>query len=244
MHRFFVDRARIDRSQLITYIDGEDAVHISRVLRLRPGDALTLCDGCETEYTAVIKKADPGRVDLTLSEERLSISEPRCRITLYQCLPKTGKMETIIQKCVEIGVFAIVPVVSKRCVTRIEDRDVTARIERWQRVALEASKQSGRGRIPEVRLPENISRIDSGKHDLFLTADEEEKAFTLKNALKANGQSKDVGLLIGPEGGLERSEAENIPGAVRFTLGNRILRTETAGMAVTAMILYETEGQQ
>jgi 16S rRNA (uracil1498-N3)-methyltransferase len=243
MHRFFVDRARIDRSSLASYIDGEDAVHISRVLRLRPGDTLTLCDGCETEYTAVISNVDAKRVDLTLSEERGSVSEPKCRITLYQCLPKTGKMETIIQKCVELGVFAVVPVVSNRCVARLEDRDVRSRIERWQRVALEASKQSGRGRIPEVTLPQNISRIDAGSHGLFLIADEEEKNIKLKNVLKANGNKMDVGLLIGPEGGLERSEA-GIRGAIRFTLGSRILRTETAGMAVIAMTLYETEGQQ
>ncbi|OQB23320.1 MAG: Ribosomal RNA small subunit methyltransferase E [Firmicutes bacterium ADurb.Bin182] len=242
MHRFFVDRNNIDYSKRTAFIEGEDAKHISRVLRLRENDNVVLCDGCESEYTAAIFKINQRRVDLRLSDEKKTETEPGLRITLYQCLPKAGKMELIIQKCVELGVYEIVPVISNRCVVKVSDDDVRGRVGRWQRVALEAAKQSGRGIIPKVKEPVEIGRISAGRHALFLIADEEERSATLKSVLRANKGILDLGLLIGPEGGLERAEVSGIPGAFPFTLGRRILRTETAGMAVIAMILFETEG--
>ena len=242
MHRFFI------RSENI--IDGhvplgaEDAAHACRVLRLKPGEAVLAMDGEGMEYSAVIESLSPKEGILILGEGRPVESEPACRVTLYQCLPKSGKMELIVQKCVELGISRIVPVESCRCVVKLDQKDAKKKIERYQRVAYEAAKQSGRGVIPVVEMPIRISEIPTKRHELMLVPYEEERAQSLKNTLRAHLEAKDIGMIIGPEGGLEQAEVEHFvqEGGISVTLGRRILRTETAGMAALAMLLYELEG--
>ena len=168
--------------------------------------------------------------------------ESPVNITLFQCLPKTGKMETIVQKCTELGVFAVVPVVSARCVV-IPNKDFEKKRERYNRVALEAAKQSRRAVVPQVQPLVELKKVDPKQFGLFLVAYEEEETRTLKAALRAAGSLASIAILIGPEGGLEPDEVNRLTAsdAVCVSLGKRILRTETAGMAMLAQILYEVE---
>jgi 16S rRNA (uracil1498-N3)-methyltransferase len=238
MRRFFCDNITESNAT----ITGDDAHHISRVLRMKPGDALSLCDGAGGEFDAVITSINPDAVVCALGERRISTVESPVNITLFQCLPKTGKMETIVQKCTELGVFAVVPVVSARCVV-VPNKDFEKKRERYNRVALEAAKQSRRAVVPQVQPLVELKKVDPLQFDLFLVAYEEEETRTLKAALRAAGSPASIAILIGPEGGLEESETSRLTasGAVCVSLGKRILRTETAGMAMLAQILYEVE---
>ncbi len=194
------------------------------------------------EYPAEICTVSPESVTCKLGAARDSEAESACRVTLFQCLPKAGKLETIVQKCTELGVSAVVPVVSARCVV-VPNRDFDQKRERYRRVALEAAKQSRRGMVPEVLPLVKLEAVDPGRFDLFLVAYEDEDRVTLKSALRETESPKTIGLLIGPEGGLEPGEVDRLTdrGAVAVSLGKRILRTETAGMAMLAQVLYEVE---
>lgn len=238
MHRFFTDQI----ADGVARITGDDVRHVVRVLRLKPGDEVTLCDGNGSEYDAVITSLADAAVVCAIGKPHASKSEPKCRVTIFQCLPKTGKMEFIVQKCTELGAEAVVPVVSRRCVALPNSNFEIKRV-RYQRIAEEAAKQSRRGMIPRFEGLTRIESIDPSVFDLFLIAYEEEQAVTLKSILKANKSVKRAGLLIGPEGGLAQDELERLvaAGAVTVSLGARILRTETAGMATLAQILYEVE---
>jgi 16S rRNA (uracil1498-N3)-methyltransferase len=238
MRRFFCESITTDTAT----IAGDDAHHISRVLRMKAGDALSLCDGAGNEYDAVIKSVSPEAVVCALGERHVSEAESPVEVTLFQCLPKTGKMELIVQKCTELGVFAVVPVVSARCVV-VPNKDYDKKRERYNRVALEAAKQSRRGMIPQVLPLIELKKIDVKSFDLFLVAYEDENTVSLKQALRAAKEPATIALLIGPEGGLEEGEVAQLvkEGAKSVSLGKRILRTETAGMAMLAQTLYEVE---
>ncbi len=238
MNRFFTDNITGDTA----VVTGEDVKHIARVLRLQPGDAVSVADGRGTDYTGQILQIEKERVTLRVSDPTPSISEPRTQVTLFQCLPKQGKMETILQKCTELGLYALVPVESRRCVAGLS-RDYDRKNERLSRVALEAAKQSRRGRVPSVEKLARLSALDISPFDLFLIPYEEAEGLTLKAALRACPAPARIGVLIGPEGGFERAELAPFAaqGARLVTLGPRILRTETAGMAALAQILYEVE---
>lgn len=237
MHRFFVKQS-IGNSITIT---GEDVKHISRVLRLAPGDEITLCDGRGSECLAVIRSIGKDAVECDCGETVPCKSEPSVSVTLYQGLPKTGKMETIAQKCVELGVSEIVPMLSRYCVVQPKE-SFSGRIERWQRVCEEAAKQSRRGMIPQVLPLVKTERIDLSGYDLALVAYENEQTVSLKAALAGFG-GKHIAILIGPEGGFAEEEIRLLceRGAKSVSLGSRILRTETAGMAMLAQIMYEVE---
>ena len=238
MRRFFCDNIT-GNSAAIT---GDDAHHISRVLRMKAGDVLSLCDGAGYEYDAVITAISQERVDCSLGEKHNSEAESAVQVTLFQCLPKTGKMELIVQKCTELGVFSIVPVLSAHCVV-VPNKDYDKKRERYNRVALEAAKQSRRAMIPQVLPLTELKKIDVQSFDLFLVAYEDETAVSLKQALRAANTPASIALLIGPEGGLEEGEVAQLvkAGAKSVSLGKRILRTETAGMAMLAQTLYEVE---
>jgi len=209
---------------------------------MKPGDTLSLCDGAGGEFDAVITSVSPEAVICALGAKNKSAAESPVAVTLFQCLPKTGKMETIVQKCTELGVFAVVPVGSARCVV-IPNKDFEKKRERYNRVALEAAKQSRRAVVPQVLPLVELKKVDPKQFDLFLVAYEEEDARSLKTALQQADSPKTIAILIGPEGGLEESEVSRLmqSGAVSVSLGKRILRTETAGMAMLAQILYEVE---
>lgn len=241
MHRFFVDRSQIS-GEVVT-ISGEDLKHIKNVLRLKEGEEVSICDGEENDYVAVIESIDSQEVLLSIVDSFKSKGEAPIKLKLYQGLPKGDKMELIVQKCTELGVSEIVPMATKRAVVKLSDeKKIAKKLERWQKIAEEAAKQSKRGRIPLVdrlvTLKEAVSEL--GEDELALMLYESESENSLKKALRGY-DGKNVSVFVGPEGGFEESEAEMLKaaGAKVVSLGNRILRTETAGLAASAVIMYE-----
>lgn len=244
MNRFFVEKENITDSSAVLY--GEDVKHISSVLRLRTGDEVMLCDGIGMDYHARITAISKAEVHFDILSSSTALTEPQCSLTLFQGLPKAGKLETIIQKCVELGISEVVPVAMERSVVRLSKKDFGKKLERYQRVAMEASKQSRRGVIPRVGRLIEPKEIDPAAFDALLLAYELEGEHSIKNVLDAlDGNIKRVGVIIGPEGGISDEEAKFFAslGAQSFSLGHRILRTETAGPAITAIIMYHMEGE-
>jgi 16S rRNA (uracil1498-N3)-methyltransferase len=238
MHRFFIEKQDIEGN--FARLNEEDAAHVSRVLRLQEGDEIQVCDGEEGEYRARIRSIGKQRAAIELLERLKCQTEPRVKVTLYQGVPKAGKLEVIVRQCTEIGASCFVPFFCERCVVRPGRQDKT---ERFQRVAYEAAKQSRRGIVPRVCAPlvsleELCARLK--EHELVLAAWEEESCHTVRQALEGSG-AQDVAIVIGPEGGLTEEEiaAMKEAGARAVTLGPRILRTETAGSVVCALALYE-----
>lgn len=242
MNRFFIQKEQINGDRAVLY--GEDAKHICSVLRLKQGEFVVLCDGEGIDYQARIERIEKDSVALDLISSCACGAEPYTKATLFQGLPKAGKLESIIQKSVELGVTEIVPFAAKRSVVRLSPKEFSGKVERYRRVAYEAAKQSGRGIVPNVSGLTDPARIDPAAFDLFLMPYELERATTLKEVLCSAGRPKTVGIMIGPEGGFDLEETELLKqkGARCITLGRRILRTETAGPALLAMLLYELEG--
>lgn len=234
MARFFVSRDYIKND--IAVISGDDVKHISSVLRMANGDGLTVCDGEGHDYDGVVVDISKTEVKAKLLNKKKCLAEPDIKIVLFQSLAKQGKMEYIIQKCTELGVFGIVPVYSKRCVQKPADK-----LARWQKVAKEAAKQSGRGVIPiigdVISFPKAVER--AAKTQLAIMPYEKEENTSLRDVLEDNTVSE-VSLIIGPEGGFEPEEAAlaRDNGIQTVTLGKRILRTETAAAAVIPIIMY------
>ena len=239
MRRFFAENT--DTAGDTVSLTGGEARHIRSVLRMKAGDEVLLINGEGTECLSQIVSITDEEVVLRITDRRFCSADPEIKITLFQALPKQGKMELIIQKCVELGVSEIVPLVTRRCVVKLEGKD--NKIVRWNKVSQEASKQCGRASIAKVASPVSIDKIDLSPFDLRLIAYENEDELTLKRALKENSSAKSIALIIGPEGGFEPAEVEGIieRGGMAVSLGRRILRTETAGMAAIAQITYELE---
>ena len=244
MPKFFIEKNSIINGH--TVISGGDAAHIAKVLRLSAGDALTLCDGQGTDFSAVITDLYKDRVELNIIEAHPCLAEPELAVTLFQALPKQGKMDFIIEKCTELGIGRIVPVSAHRCVAAVRDAKAEEKkLARWRKIAAESVKQCGRGVIPEVPgvvpLPEAI--LMAGALDVTFAAYENERDMPLKSVLEAasgNGKPKSLGFFIGPEGGFESEEIASFSaaGIPAVTLGKRILRTETAGCAVLTAVMY------
>lgn len=242
MHRFFIDKANIDGEH--AKIFGEDVDHIAKVLRLKEGDELRLCDGESREWSARIVSIGKKAVLAELVSPVAVDTEPDCRITLYQGIQKSGKFETVVQKGVELGVCAFVPFNCERAVAKPWSES-DSRCIRYSRVALEAAKQCGRGIVPTVAPPISFDELCEriGRQELALLLWEEERERSLKDALRAAKSARDIAVIVGPEGGISKDEAKRLSGcgAVSVSLGGRILRTETAGPAAAAMILYEKD---
>lgn len=241
MPRFFIEKQKINGSSVI--VSGEDARHIAKVLRMKKGEALTLCDGCGTDYEAEITAINANTVEAEITAAHPNESEPEIQITLFQALPKAGKMEYIIQKCTELGIYKIIPCILERCVVKLKsDSDAQKKTERYQGVAYAAAKQSQRGVVPLVEPPipfaQAVARMKD--YDLSFLPYENENGTSIKTILDRADGVKTAAFLIGPEGGISEKElalaAENAIETV--TLGKRILRTETAGEAVLAMMNY------
>ena len=227
MPRFFFDY----ESETTARICGEDAGHIARVLRMTAGERLELCDGQGFDYVGTITDIQKDCVTATLSGKCPSSAEPKTEFILFQGLSKGDRMETVIQKAVELGVSEIVPVEMSRSVAKGDKN------ERWQKIALSAAKQSGRGKIPTVAplIKSKDVAKQIGNFDLFLLP-YECGGQPLKDVL--SGTPKRVGIWIGPEGGFDPAEVDSAKGATVVTLGKRILRTETAGPAVLAALSF------
>lgn len=242
MANFYITKDMIKDTAVI--ITGDEAVHISRVLRMKKGDEVTLCDGEGMFYDAVLECFDAKSVTAHITKKYCAPTEPKVRITIYQGVPKNPKLETIVQKATEIGVAGIVPVDSARTVAKI---DKPQKLERLRRIAYEAAKQSKRGILPEVGEVLSFEKAveEAKKADLAIIPYEEEKECSLKKALREK-QPETVAILIGPEGGFEKSEVElALKNSISpVTLGTRILRTETSGIIVGGIVLYEYDEMQ
>ena len=252
MAKFFVDPECIMGSHI--YIeDKEDIKHLVKVLRAKAGDEVSVSDKEIWEYTGEIEEITQDQVIIKITDKQRFATEPQAKVTLYQGVPKAGKMETIIQKNVELGVNAIVPVFMGRTVV-VEKGNFDKKLERWQKISDEAVKQCKRGIIPEIRRNVNwkemMEDIRSAGYDLLICPYENEDNRSIKDALRefadagAGGADEaKVAVVIGPEGGFEDKEIEDMRslGAEIVTLGKTTLRTETAGMAALAMIMYELE---
>ena len=241
MPRFFTAKENINATQL--QIDSEDAKHISRVLRMQTGDEITVCDGSGNDYKSKISEISENCITCDIIEKTKSITEPQIQITLFQGLPKASKMDYIIQKNTELGIVRIVPLILSRCVVKLDGKSAEAKkTERWQKIANEAAKQSGRGVIPTVMTPMTIDEaIDLSKEsDLVFAPYECESDTRLKDIIENEKSVKTISFFIGPEGGFDITEIEKLKaaGIKPVTLGRRILRTETAAEAVVSMLMY------
>lgn len=251
MDRFFVEPEHLNLDDRTLYIDGEDVKHISKVLRYGQGDEIEVCDSNGHEYICRIESIDKTRIDLSIVNEVDINRESRIRVSLYQGVPKSTKMDIILQKLTEAGVDEIVLVNTKRSVVNIKGDKADKKFDRWERIIYEAAKQCKRGMIPKLRgiLSFKEALEDMSKNDINICPYEEEKSLGIKEALQTGQvkkilENKDevrVGIFIGPEGGFAEEENEMVKaaGISSVTMGPRIFRTETASIVATAITLYE-----
>lgn len=237
MPRFFTNE--IDENNIT--LTGSDAVHVGRSLRMKPGEPLTVCCG-GIDYNCEISEITSDTVYLSLKEKVVCAAEPNIEVTLFQAVPKMDKLEYIIQKSVELGVSRIVPMLTRRCVSRPDERDFAKKLARLNKIAVEAAKQSGRGIIPQVtpivsykKALEMMKELD---RNVLLYEEEGGVSFGEVDLTGA----KTVGLVIGSEGGFDREEAEacTAVGAAQVWLGKRILRCETAPITALSILMFLT----
>lgn len=239
MHRFFIPQLYNEEM----YLEGVDARHISKVLRMQPGDELQIVSDDGVSALAQIISIDGGRVYVRCLEKLAESHEPRVRLTLAQGLAKGEKMDFIIQKAVEMGACSVVPVAMEHSVVRLEGDKAAKKVERWQKIAESAAKQSKRDIIPQVQPVQTLAQaLANNDCQTKIIAYECEDRLGLKTALRAAGAIESLLLIIGPEGGVSESELElaRAAGAVPVSLGRRILRAETAGLVAMSAIFYET----
>lgn len=240
LHKFFVEKNQIQDNNI--YISGKDLIHIKNVLRLKPADKIEIsCGG--TNYLAEIIEFSKENIITRIINSSVGNRESSIEITLYQGLAKGSKMDLIIQKCVEIGVKDFYAIETDRAVVKITDKKKEdTKIQRWQSIAEEAAKQSKRDYIPKIKgiisFNEMIDILKEEKN--IIVPYENEENLSIKDGLKAVEGNK-INLIIGPEGGFENNEIKSLEniGASIVTLGHRILRTETAGLVSSTIILYE-----
>ena len=236
MPRFFVDSIESD----LIEITGDDARHIALSLRMKKGESLVLCDGNGKEADAIIREAFPESVVLDIAERRKSASEPETEVILYQALPKFDKLEYIIQKSVELGVSKIVPVLTSRCISRPDEKTMKKKLERLRKIADEAAKQSGRGKLPEVgellTFKNAVAEMTKAETPIFFF---EHAQYPLHEIMekRTGGTSS---MMVGSEGGFSEEEAAFAAekGALIASLGPLILRCETAPVAALSAIMY------
>ena len=237
MPRFFTETINETKGT----ISGDDAKHIAKVLRMHAGEKLVACDCQGFDYDCVIDSLTDKEVELSVERKYLSETEPSVRVTLYQAMPKSDKMELIIQKAVELGVSAIVPVQTKRCVSRPDAKSMAKKLERYNRIALEAAKQCGRGRIPQVlSMLDFTEAIKAMKEDQRAFLFYENSTSSFRKELEQGVSS--VSIMVGAEGGYEEEEVQKALDLdiASLSLGKRILRCETAPLAALSIIMYET----
>lgn len=246
MQRFFVEPHQIDEEAHQIHITGSDVNHISNVLRMKTGEELWISDGSKYEYRCTIESFEPDEVLLHIVYSQEPEYELPCRIYLFQGLPKADKMELIIQKAVELGAYEIIPVETKRCVVKLDGRKSAKKTARWQQIAESAAKQSKRMLIPNVH--EVLTFREALKYaesmDVRLVPYELARGTQeTKEILAGIEPGQSVGIFIGPEGGFEEKEIEAAieGGAKPITLGRRILRTETAGLAILSVLMFQLE---
>ena len=244
MHHFFVTPEQVREENII--IEGSDVNHIKNVLRMKVGEELEVSDGNNKKYLCEIVSMSSDEVCALIKEELKVDTELPSKIYLFQGLPKSDKMELIVQKAVELGVYEIIPVATKRAVVKLDDKKASKKIERWQAIAESGAKQSGRNVIPEVKkvMAFKEAVLYAKALDVLLVPYELAEGMSETKALiSAIQPGQSVGFFIGPEGGFETSEVEYAieNGAKAITLGKRILRTETAGLTTLSILMYHLE---
>lgn len=244
MHHFFVTPEQVKGKSI--YMEGSDVNHIKNVLRMKVNEPLKISDGNNHCYICRIEQMEKDIVIAAIEEEEAVHTELPGKLYLFQGLPKSDKMEWIIQKAVELGVYEIIPVATKRAVVKLDERKSAKKIERWNGIAESAAKQSGRGVIP------NITKVMSYQEALSY-AKKLDRNLIPYELYEGMGETREcissitpgmsVGIFIGPEGGFEKEEIEAAveAGASQITLGRRILRTETAGLTVLSILMYHLE---
>ncbi len=251
MPKFFVNKKQVENETI--NIIGGDINHIKNVLRKKEKEKIEICiigneeKGIDT--ISEIEKIEENCIKCRILEYKVSETEGKIQVTIFQGLPKSDKMELVIQKSVELGVYEIYPTEMKRCIVKLKEQEANKKIARWQKISEVAAKQSGRNIIPQIKEKVNIKQVCNlvKDYDKLIVAYEEEKENSLKSELKSI-KSKDkenikIAILVGPEGGIDLEEIEELSkaGAVIVTLGKRILRTETVALNVLSNIMYELE---
>lgn len=238
MARFFVKPEEMQPGFLV--LTGENAAH-AKVLRLKNGEEVLVCDGEGNESICTVSDVSAGQISLVVKSRQVSASEPAVKVSVYMAFPKADKLEHVIQKATELGAYEIVAFPSARCISKPDAKSLQKKMERWQKIAASAAEQSGRGRIPQVltvgSYQEALARaVQADKAILFY---ENERATTLRMVLEEK-PFRSISLLTGPEGGLEPTEVEKAKdaGMEICTLGSRILRCETAPLCALSAIMY------
>ena len=239
MVRFFVPAEDMQNDFLV--LTGENAAH-AKVLRLKTSEQVMICDGNGQECLCTISDISPGQISLVVSERKESATEPAVKASVYMAFSKGDKFEHVIQKATELGAYEIIAFPSARCISKPDEKSLSKKLERWQKIAASAAEQSGRGRIPNVGVLNSYSEAlkRAMQADVAILFYENERASTLRTALSEQLYSS-VSLLTGPEGGLEPEEVEAAMNAgLRVcTLGRRILRCETAPLCALSVVMYD-----
>lgn len=248
MHWFYVENGQIGEHTIT--ITGNDVNHIKNVLRMQKGEKLIICDGQGTDYYCSIADFSKDEVIAEILEMNDTKTELNTKIYLFQGLPKKDKMELIIQKAVELGVHEVIPVSMKRCVAKIEDKKKEQKkLERWQTIATSAAKQSGRGMIPKVQGVMSFRDALEKAKELEFTIIPYEQAEGMaksKKLIEKACKKKSIGIFIGPEGGFDDAEIQKAreAGFSTISLGKRILRTETAGLTILSILMFQIETEE
>ncbi len=242
MPKYFVDATDISDGTIT--IQNENYHHIKNVFRLTIGDQITVNDKLGNDYQCLISEIQPNAIFATIQKTYSTTTEPTTNVVLFQSLIKGEKMEFVIQKAVELGVSKIVPIHTARCVVKLEnEKKTSSKIERWNKISEAASKQSGRGTIIEVAAPMTFAQaVEFAKQnlDVNLIPYEKQVGNDIKSILQSITETN-IGVFIGPEGGFADEEIELAKGITAITLGKRILKSETASIAVLASIMYQMD---
>lgn len=244
MQHFFVTPDQVQNDKI--YIEGSDVNHIKNVLRMHTGEEVTVNDGNNQSYLCKIEAFQNEQVVLNIVESKTTDSELLSKIYLFQGLPKQDKMELIVQKAVELGVYQVIPVATKRAVVKLDEKKAAKKVGRWQQISESAAKQAGRGYIPEVHSVMSYKEALEYARELDVVLIPYELATGMKATKQVIGSIKkgdSIGVFIGPEGGFEHEEVEQALeiGAKSITLGKRILRTETAGLTTLSLLMFQIE---
>ncbi len=240
MTRFFVSAQEFASDFIV--LTGENAAH-AKVLRLKNGEEVLICDGQGQECLCAVSDVSVGQISLVVKHRQAAQTEAKVKVSIYMAFPKADKLEHVIQKATELGAYEIVAFPSSRCVSKLDEKGIQKKLERWQKIAASAAEQSGRGRIPEVIVLRSYREAveKAAGAELPILFYENERAVTLGMALSGKAPET-VSLLTGPEGGLEPREVEMAKDAGMHicTLGSRILRCETAPLCALSAVMYHT----
>lgn len=245
MHRFYVEENQISEEEIRIF--GSDVNHIKNVLRMKENEKIIICNGQGKDFQCIISQISSEEIIVKVVSVMESNTELGVKIHLFQGLPKKDKMELIIQKAVELGVYEVIPVMTKRTIVKLEEKKKTQKkLERWQSIEASAGKQSARGMIPQIRMPMTYQEALNYAATLDYNMIPYEKAENIDNTrmvIKDVKFKNSIGIFIGPEGGFEEDEIKRAIALDMkpITLGRRILRTETAGFTILSIIMFELE---